>query len=52
MDTRYRRNSGCVFTLQYHFVWCPKYRAKILAGLVADDLRDLLFQKAHELEVT
>lgn len=50
-DDRYRRNAGCVFSLKYHIVWCPKYRRKVLVGQVADDLRDLLYKKAEELQV-
>ena len=50
-DQRYRRNAGCVFTLKYHLVWCPKYRCKVLTDRVAEDLHDLLHQKAQALEV-
>lgn len=50
-DERYRRNAGCVFSLKYHIVWCPKYRRKVLVGQVAEDLRDLLYKKAGELQV-
>ena len=49
--TRYRRSAGCVYSLKYHLVWCPKYRKNVLVGQVADDLRDLLFQKAKEMDV-
>jgi putative transposase len=50
-DTRYKRSAGCVYSLKYHLVWCPKYRKKVLVGQVADDLRDLLYQKAKEMDV-
>lgn len=51
-DKRYRRNAGSVFHLKYHLVWCPKYRRKVLTGEIAEELRSLLYQKAHELNVT
>jgi putative transposase len=51
-DTRYRRNTGCVYSLKYHLVWCPKYRRKVLVGEIANELRSLLYQKAQELDVT
>ena len=51
-DPRYQRHTGCVFTLKYHIVWCPKYRLSVLVGVVARDLRVLLLQKAKELQVT
>jgi putative transposase len=50
VDTRYRKNAGAVFTLKYHLVFCPKYRKPILGGPVAERLKELLFQKAAELD--
>ena len=50
VDTRYRRNAGAVFTLKYHIVWCPKYRKPILGGPVAERLKELLYEKAAELD--
>ena len=51
IDTRYRRNAGSVYSLKYHFVWCPTYRRKVLVGEIAEELRSLLYQKAQELDV-
>ncbi len=51
-DKRYHRNAGSIYSLKYHFVWCPKYRRKVLVGDIAEELRALLYQKAQELEVT
>jgi putative transposase len=51
-DTRFRRNAGSIYSLKYHMVWCPKYRRKVLMGEVAEELRSLLYQKVHELDVT
>ena len=49
---RCRRSRGCVFSLKYHLVGCPKYRRKVLLGTVIEDLKTLLYQKAAELPVT
>ena len=49
---RYRRSRGCVFSLKYHLVGCPKDRHKVLLGPVIEDLKTLLYQKAAELPVT
>jgi putative transposase len=46
---RYRHLRGSVSTLTYHFVWCPKYRRKVLAGRVETSLRALIRAKADEL---
>ncbi len=48
----YRRNTGAVYALKYHLVWCPKYRRKVLVGDIETDLRALLQQKAEQLKVT
>jgi putative transposase len=50
-STRYRKHAGGVSTLHYHFVWCPKYRRKVLTGAIAARLSELLRQKANELGV-
>jgi putative transposase len=50
MDTRYRVSAGVLYTLKYHFVWCPKYRKPVLVAEVEKRLRQLLYQKAKELD--
>ena len=49
---RYRHIRGSVATINYHFVWCPKYRRKVLTGAVAERLKELLYAKAEELHCT
>jgi|SRR5688572_20519225 putative transposase len=51
-STRYKKHVGSVYTLHYHFVWCSKYRRKVLHGAIADRLIELLHQKANQLGVT
>jgi putative transposase len=48
----YRPNLGAVFSLQYHLVWCPKYRRPVLADGVAERLKTLVHQKAAEIGAT
>ena len=48
---RYRKNVGCVYNLHYHFVWCPKYRKKVLVGPVEQALKQLLAEKAEALDI-
>lgn len=47
----YRTTSGGVSNLNYHLVWCPKYRLPVLIGDVATELETLLRDKATELGV-
>ena len=49
--TRYQKHAGSIYTLNYHFVWCSKYRRKVLQGAIAERLRELLHQKAEALGV-
>ena len=52
MDSRYAKNTGAVFSLKYHIVWCPKYRRPVLEGQIADRLKLLLAEKTAELGMT
>lgn len=49
VDTRYRKSAGCVYSLKYHLVWCPKYRRNVLVEPVDARLKELLHEKAEEL---
>ena len=48
----YRHNTGAVFSLRYHLVWCPKYRRPVLVGGVAERLKALVAEKAVEIGAT
>ena len=50
--SRYAQNRGAVYSLKFHLVWCPKYRRPVLVGPVEKRLRELLEQKAIELQAT
>ena len=52
METRYAKNSGAVFSLKYHLVFCHKYRRSVLVGKIADRLKALLASKAAEIDLT
>ncbi len=39
------------YNINYHFVWIPKYRRKILVGPVADELERLIRKICDEREV-
>ncbi|MGO5330667.1 IS200/IS605 family transposase, partial [Holdemanella porci] len=38
------KGRGYVYSIQYHIVWCVKYRRNILNGQVATKLKELLTQ--------
>ena len=33
---------GYVYSLQYHIVWCTKYRKKIFEGTLAEEVKEYL----------
>jgi putative transposase len=40
------KGRGYVYSIQYHVVWCVKYRHKILSGKIEDSLRNILMNVA------
>ena len=50
MSQSYQHNKSSVYLLNYHFVFCPKRRRKVLIGKVRERLIVLLTEKAKELE--
>ena len=49
MAQEYQHKRTSVYLVNYHFVWCPKRRRKILVDKLVDRLRELLYEKAEEL---
>ena len=45
-----KRTRHAVYNINYHFVWIPKYRRKVLTGRTPLRLEELLNQKSSELE--
>lgn len=50
MGQAYRHANTSVTLINYHFVWIPRRRRKVLTGAIERDLKRLLAQKAAELE--
>jgi len=51
VSQRWKLSNTTVHNLSYHLIWCPKYRRKVLVGEVEKHLRQLLQEKAKEIEV-
>ena len=49
MPRNYRHKKTSVTLINYHFVWIPKRRKKVLTGNVAKRLEELLYEKIKEL---
>lgn len=48
METKRTRHAA--YNINYHFVWIPKYRRKVLTGKVPERLIELLKEKSAELD--
>lgn len=46
----YQKEETCVHLMNYHYIWCPKYRKKLLVGEVKDRLNELIREKVKELD--
>lgn len=50
MSQPYRRKETSVFLLNYHFVFCPRRRRKVLGGSIAARLEILLKEIAPDID--
>lgn len=51
MNNKYMHKKGIVYLNQYHIVFCPKYRRKVLVGDIEKDLRQIFYDIAKEKDV-
>jgi putative transposase len=47
----YKSNNKQVYLINYHLVWCPKRRKKVLVGLVKERLEQIIKQVANDKKV-
>lgn len=47
----YRKTSHTTYDCKYHIVWITKYRKKVMSGVIAERVRELLRQICKENEV-
>jgi len=45
---KYSRANGMVYYNQYHIIFCPKYRRKVLKWSIEKDLKRIFYQIAKE----
>ena len=41
-EEQYHSASHCKYLIQYHIIWCPKFRFSVLKGDVEDRLKQIL----------
>lgn len=50
MSKGYQRENTCIHLMNYHFVWCPKYRRKVLVDSVKERIKVLIQEKVKEFD--
>lgn len=46
--SQFHKGRGYVYSLQYHIVWCVKYRHKILVPIIENRLKEILYKIAED----
>lgn len=49
---RWTHSNKAIFNLEYHLIWCPKYRRPVLTNDIKDRLIQLLHEKASSISVS
>jgi REP-associated tyrosine transposase len=44
----YKSNNNIVYSCKYHVVWCPKYRRAVLTPIIAERLKELIYEVVQE----
>ena len=52
MHVRWKTSRHSIFNVNYHLIWCPKYRRRVIVGEVELRLVELLREKAVEMGVS
>jgi len=47
----YKSNRSQIYLINYHLIWCPKRRKKVLVGEVKNRLESIIKQAANEKKV-
>lgn len=44
MDNNYQSLNHCKYLIQYHIIWCPKFRFAVLSDDIETSLKDILIK--------
>ena len=51
MGQEYRHKNTSVTLINYHFVWCPRRRKKVLKGLIEQRLKILIYEACQDSDL-
>ena len=43
-EEQYHSTSHCKYLIQYHIIWCPKFRFSVLEGNVGGAIKEILYK--------
>jgi putative transposase len=46
------KGRGYVYSIQYHIIWCVKYRHKVISGKIENKLKEILYKIANDNNFT
>ena len=49
-ENNYNTLNHCKFLVQYHIIWCPKFRYNVLSEDIQDELKNILMNIAHKYD--
>jgi putative transposase len=49
---RWKKSKTVTYNINYHIIWCVKYRRKILLEEIDKRLKELLYIKSKEIDIT
>ena len=52
MYKRWTHSNKAIYNIAYHLIWCPKYRRKVLVDKKENRLKELLFKKSQEIQIS
>ena len=47
----YRKSAHATYKCKYHFVWIPKYRFRVLAGEIKEELKKIIMEICDSMEI-
>jgi putative transposase len=51
MKERFNRGNKHIYNINYHIIWCPKYRKHILTGKFKEIILSCLYEKQESLNI-
>jgi len=49
-NKKYNSNGNFIYSCQYHIIFCPKYRRRVLVDGIEERLKELVFEKQDEYQ--